>query len=1340
MESHSIDNYCNVLLVVKFYYGNLEYDKSPKEPITDGNVDPAVLAALPPSMQLDLLVQMRERLMAENRQKYQKVKKAPQKFSELQIEAYLKTVAFRREIDQVQKAAAGRGVAGVQTSRIASESNREFIFSSSFSGDKQLLASGGAEKTPEIQQMKDRKDSSFDILNAMASASKFMTEAEPAVDEAVQTFVDERGHRRVSSRRAMGIRMTRDLQRNIELIKELEQERTTVTIEANAQNNPDMEVHEFHCDGKFNEAVNEFNCDIEQNSNVNSSLEPANNKDAQNSETCIKITFDADADVKQRSLDSDDELFAHLVTGDQVPICSIDNTTSDCEWEDGMISGESGILVDGNILAINSFHVQDGDMKESDVEWEDSTSLMNGESDMKSFDMKDIKGKEIGMEWQEGLTTTGVQKNARSLSSDDLKTISKGSAEEEAALQEAIRRSLVDLAGEKSSCVSCDLKADGCACNQQLQLESCNPLTSSHLERLLDGHQPSQSFVKENDQSNLLSRKDICASSKLGMHSISPAFVTAVPAPHIDTKNDLNEQQLSTSPENAQISNLAESGSSTPIDMAAGVPVTLLENDVDDITKERAAPACYSGVLPENLVCQTASILEKQTVHCDFKKTQGADDAHLVSMQERSHDAEITASKDEESTLEPQEVNVEDELLVLDQEYKNLGDEQRRLERNADSVNAEMFVECQELLQMFGLPYIIAPMEAEAQCAYMELANLVDGVVTDDSDVFLFGAKSVYKNIFDDRKYVETYFMKDIENELGLNREKLIRMALLLGSDYTEGISGIGIVNAIEVLNAFPTEDGFHKFREWIESPDPAILGKVGVQSGLSSKKKGSKASKNGTSNSKSGMEGNSAADSNTLLDHEEEEARNDVQNLKQTFMNKHRNVSKNWHIPPSFPSDAVISAYAAPQVDKSTEPFALCWEKFGWASQKADELLSPVLKEYNKHETQLRLEAFYTFNERFAKIRSKRIKQAVKGITGKQSTGLEKADDLQENPAKMKKAEARASVNTRKKSLSKRKDYVVGSRNKSAKKYRSLQQENKEDGLSATGVCTEAEKQSMRDAGSSRVRGRGKRTAVGKGRRKENFDSECDETSIDDHNSNSDEHEHEVLSEIIESPDNVRRSKRARKAANYVEEDDESDELLTSLNETDKNSEGAGGREADTANVNAEKDFMSGDLSGPGFPGDYLVMGGGFCPEEDEAEIDSNLLGSIQMDTAIVDVDGEYLQMGGGFCVDDEDDPNFQERDGGGASTVTDAHVSTVTETEEHGLTIDPCENSSAPVSVLDTAEGLQKGFSCDVNLNLDKLRTFDDNLPNVANIAAPTSVNPFSALPYLKKKKKKP
>lgn len=40
-----------------------------------------------------------------------------------------------------------------------------------------------------------------------------------------------------------------------------------------------------------------------------------------------------------------------------------------------------------------------------------------------------------------------------------------------------------------------------------------------------------------------------------------------------------------------------------------------------------------------------------------------------------------------------------------------------------------------------------------------------------------------------------------------------------------------------------------------------------------------------------------------------------------------------------------------------------------------------------------MRLEAFYTFNERFAKIRSQRIKKALKGMTGNLSLGL--TDDL---------------------------------------------------------------------------------------------------------------------------------------------------------------------------------------------------------------------------------------------------------------------------------------------------------------------------------------------------------
>jgi 5'-3' exonuclease len=45
--------------------------------------------------------------------------------------------------------------------------------------------------------------------------------------------------------------------------------------------------------------------------------------------------------------------------------------------------------------------------------------------------------------------------------------------------------------------------------------------------------------------------------------------------------------------------------------------------------------------------------------------------------------------------------------------------------------------------------------------------------------------------------------MKDIEREMGLTREDLVGLAYFLGSDYTEGIHGIGIVNAMEIVQAF---------------------------------------------------------------------------------------------------------------------------------------------------------------------------------------------------------------------------------------------------------------------------------------------------------------------------------------------------------------------------------------------------------------------------------------------------------------------------------------------------------------------------------------------------------
>jgi DNA excision repair protein ERCC-5 len=104
------------------------------------------------------------------------------------------------------------------------------------------------------------------------------------------------------------------------------------------------------------------------------------------------------------------------------------------------------------------------------------------------------------------------------------------------------------------------------------------------------------------------------------------------------------------------------------------------------------------------------------------------------------------------------------------------------------------------MLRLFGIPYITAPMEAEAQCAALVELGLVEGIITDDSDVFLFGGARVYKNMFNQSKTVECFFLADFARELGIDREKLVQLAYLLGSDYVEGLPGVGPVVAMELV------------------------------------------------------------------------------------------------------------------------------------------------------------------------------------------------------------------------------------------------------------------------------------------------------------------------------------------------------------------------------------------------------------------------------------------------------------------------------------------------------------------------------------------------------------
>lgn len=247
----------------------------------------------------------------------------------------------------------------------------------------------------------------------------------------------------------------------------------------------------------------------------------------------------------------------------------------------------------------------------------------------------------------------------------------------------------------------------------------------------------------------------------------------------------------------------------------------------------------------------------------------------------------------------------------VEAEVEALRTDHARTRRSEEDITRQMSIEIQSLLRLFGLPYITAPMEAEAQCAELSARKLVDGIITDDSDVFLFGGTPVYRNMFNNRRMVECFFLSDVERELGLDRERLIQLALLLGSDYTEGLPGVGPVLAMEILSLYPGKDSLQQFREWWRQ----------VQVG-------------------------SEQDTNDRL--------------AKTRKRIKRALRERVHLSEDWPDPAVKIAYTQADVDQSDEPFAwghadldairsFLGEYLKWPTAKTDQYVLPVIEQQRK-------------------------------------------------------------------------------------------------------------------------------------------------------------------------------------------------------------------------------------------------------------------------------------------------------------------------------------------------------------------------------------------------------
>ncbi len=122
-----------------------------------------------------------------------------------------------------------------------------------------------------------------------------------------------------------------------------------------------------------------------------------------------------------------------------------------------------------------------------------------------------------------------------------------------------------------------------------------------------------------------------------------------------------------------------------------------------------------------------------------------------------------------------------------------------RLESRTQRLTETIIETTRELLALLDVPVVDAPAEGEAQCAYMARKGTVDYAGTEDYDALLFGAPYTLRQLTSSGNPELMDFDATLDRH-DLTWEQLVDVAILCGTDFNDGITGVGPKTAVKLV------------------------------------------------------------------------------------------------------------------------------------------------------------------------------------------------------------------------------------------------------------------------------------------------------------------------------------------------------------------------------------------------------------------------------------------------------------------------------------------------------------------------------------------------------------
>ena len=165
-------------------------------------------------------------------------------------------------------------------------------------------------------------------------------------------------------------------------------------------------------------------------------------------------------------------------------------------------------------------------------------------------------------------------------------------------------------------------------------------------------------------------------------------------------------------------------------------------------------------------------------------------------------------------------------------EAREAGDaiEAARLEARTQRLTDTIHETTRELLGLLDVPVVEAPAEGEAQAAHMARSGTVDYAGSEDYDTLLFGALRTLRGLTS-KGDPECMEFEATLAEHDLTWEQLVDVGVLCGTDFNEGVSGVGPKTAVKLVRehgdlwgALEVEDAYIEngdlIRELFLNPD----------------------------------------------------------------------------------------------------------------------------------------------------------------------------------------------------------------------------------------------------------------------------------------------------------------------------------------------------------------------------------------------------------------------------------------------------------------------------------------------------------------------------------------